>query len=109
MRWTKFAAPHLSDARCVALRERLLLLGGFGHTSSAGLRLHEAPLRYGAASAPELEWRALPSGPPADRGGHAAAALAMGNSSAVVLHGGYGHGADFQGNLGDLWVMEVRE
>lgn len=106
--WTKVAAPRLSDGRCVALHERLLLLGGFGQTSSTGLRLHEAPLVPGAASSAELKWTALPSGPPTDRGGHAAAALARNDSSGpvAVLHGGYGHGAEFQGNLGDLWMMK---
>lgn len=108
--WTKVAAPRLSDGRCVALHERLLLLGGFGQTSSTGLRLHEAPLVPGAASSAELKWTALPSGPPTDRGGHAAAALAGNDSSGpvAVLHGGYGHGAEYQGNLGDLWMMKVR-
>mmetsp|Transcript_75718 Transcript_75718/g.152133 ORF Transcript_75718/g.152133 Transcript_75718/m.152133 type:complete len:380 (+) Transcript_75718:54-1193(+) len=111
LRWTKFCAPRLSDARCVALSERLLLLGGFGETESTGLRLHEAPLHAPQSNAEmlsptstNLEWRSLVNGPLADRGGHGVAALTTGDSSeTVVVHGGYGA---VEGNLGDLWLLE---
>ena len=102
LRWAKLRAPRLSDHRCVAVHDRLLLVGGFSNTASTGLRLHEADRAAAVAPADRSgrgsAWRALPPGAPADRGGHAVAVLC----DTVLVHGGYGHGS-VEGNLGDLW------